>query len=179
MIRCRQVAAGSRQEFQAIEPLILQGQAVNSLRSGQRSPRGEEPTIAVEELPSKPKDVELSDQSGEKPEEGLPAKEAKAELPDFFPSHGLTTAGDSCQYCEHVLQSSAVFCARMHVTHLGCVFYSAEADKLRETWGFNELEEKSTPKWVTYLHMVSCSNCFPFVKGSVRHTMVTDMLIFC
>jgi hypothetical protein len=30
----------------------------------------------------------------------------------------------------------------------------AEADELRVQWGWNELEEKSTPKWVTYLHMV-------------------------
>lgn len=38
-----------------------------------------------------PKDVELSDQGGEG---GLSKpKEEKPPLPDFFPSHGLTTAG--------------------------------------------------------------------------------------
>lgn len=50
--------------------------------------------MATEAPPTKPRDVELSDQGGEKQEDGLHAKEEKkAELPDFFPSHGLTTAG--------------------------------------------------------------------------------------
>jgi hypothetical protein len=35
-----------------------------------------------------------------------------------------------------------------------CDTWCAEADELRTTYGFNELEEKSTPKWITYLHMV-------------------------
>lgn len=33
----------------------------------------------------------------------------------------------------------------------------AEADALRLTHGLNELEEKSTPKWLVYLNMVSIS----------------------
>jgi hypothetical protein len=31
---------------------------------------------------------------------------------------------------------------------------TTEADELRVTHGYNELEEKSTPKWVVYLNMV-------------------------
>lgn len=69
-----------------------------------------------------PRDVELSDQGGEQRYDKIESKkEEKPALPDFFPSHGLTTA---------------------------------EADELRTKWGLNELEEKSTPKWVTYLHML-------------------------
>lgn len=44
-----------------------------------------------------PKDVELSDQTGEKEgsEHGFEkSKSEKQVLPDFFPSHGLTTAGE-------------------------------------------------------------------------------------
>lgn len=32
----------------------------------------------------------------------------------------------------------------------------AEAETLRLQYGLNELESKSTPKWLTYLNMVSC-----------------------
>lgn len=52
--------------------------------------------MATEAVSNKPRDVELSDQGGEKNEDNFHAKEEKkVELPDFFPSHGLTTAGIS------------------------------------------------------------------------------------
>ena len=31
---------------------------------------------------------------------------------------------------------------------------SAEADELRVQWGKNELEEKSTPKWLIFIKLV-------------------------
>lgn len=66
--------------------------------------------MAAEAPPTKPKDVELSDQGGEKHEDGFHAKEEKkAELPDFFPSHGLTTAGD---YSVHIVSVSSCAGAR-------------------------------------------------------------------
>lgn len=46
------------------------------------------------EAQAPPKDVELSDQAGEQHDDGFKShKEEKPPLPDFFPSHGLTTAG--------------------------------------------------------------------------------------
>lgn len=42
-----------------------------------------------------PRDVELSDQGGEQRYDKIESKkEEKPALPDFFPSHGLTTAGN-------------------------------------------------------------------------------------
>lgn len=42
----------------------------------------------------------------------------------------------------------------MLLLSLPVVVPTPEADELRLKWGPNELEEKSTPKWLVYLNMV-------------------------
>lgn len=108
--------------------------------------------MAAEALPNKAKEMEMSDQGGEKQEEGFHGKEEKKhELPAFFPSHGLTTEGNiHVQYLQVMTDSRSALLA-----YLSPCCQSTEADNLRQEHGLNELEEKPISKWKTYLHMVS------------------------